>query len=148
PGATPITGAGLERETQPGGKPGLEQSGAAFAAVAPSSATERNGRARRGCIKGLPGQFFGSRGAGPFRSAHGTTDQRRPRWSRRPDMEDREIRTALDRHWAASDANDFEEEHRIYREDAVLEYPQSGERVRGRLQIQLSRTAQPNRKRF
>jgi hypothetical protein len=37
-------------------------------------------------------------------------------------MEDREIRAALDRHWAASDANDFEAEHQIYREDAVLEY--------------------------
>ncbi len=47
-------------------------------------------------------------------------------------MEDREIRAALDRHWAASDANDFEVEHQIYREDAVLEYPQSGERLRGR----------------
>ena len=42
-------------------------------------------------------------------------------------MEDREIRAALDRHWAASDANDLEGEHQIYREDAVLEYPQSGE---------------------
>ena len=39
---------------------------------------------------------------------------------------------ALDLHWAASDANDFDAEHRIYREDAVLEYPQSGERIRGR----------------
>jgi ketosteroid isomerase-like protein len=47
-------------------------------------------------------------------------------------MEDREVRAALDRHWAASDANDFEAEHQIYREDAVLEYPQSGERIRGR----------------
>jgi len=47
-------------------------------------------------------------------------------------MEDRQIRAALDRHWAASDANDFEAEHQIYREDAVLEYPQSGERIRGR----------------
>ena len=47
-------------------------------------------------------------------------------------MEDREIRAALDRHWAASDANDLEGEHQIYREDAVLEYPQSGERIRGR----------------
>ena len=47
-------------------------------------------------------------------------------------MEDREIRADLDRHWAASDANDFETEHQIYREDAVLEYPQSGERIRGR----------------
>ena len=50
-------------------------------------------------------------------------------------MDDREIRAALDRHWAASDANDFEAEHRIYREDAVLEYPQSGERIRGRHNI-------------
>ena len=63
-------------------------------------------------------------------------------------MEDRGIRAALDHHWAASDANDFEGEHQIYREDAVLDYPQSGERIRGRRQIQLSRTAQPNQKRF
>ena len=63
-------------------------------------------------------------------------------------MEDREIRAALDRHWAASDANDFEAEHQIYREDAVLEYPQSGERICGRRNVQASRAAQPNRKRF
>jgi hypothetical protein len=44
-------------------------------------------------------------------------------------MEDQEIRAALDRHWAASDASDFEAEHQIYQEDAVLEYPQSGERI-------------------
>lgn len=58
------------------------------------------------------------------------------------------IRAALDRHWAASDANDFATEHQIYRQDAVLEYPQSGERIRGRAGIQASRTAQPNFKRF
>ncbi len=63
-------------------------------------------------------------------------------------MDDPEIRAALDRHWAASDANEFEAEHRIYREDAVLEYPQSGERIRGRGKIQASRAAQPNQKRF
>ena len=63
-------------------------------------------------------------------------------------MEDREIRAALDLHWAASDANDFEVEHQIYREDAVLEYPQSGERMRGRRNIQASRFAQPSKKRF
>src|SRR3954468_1159563 len=68
--------------------------------------------------------------------------------SRRLDMEDREIRAALDRHWAASDANDLEEEHEIYRDDAVLEYPQSGERIRGWRQIQASRFAQPSTKRF
>ena len=63
-------------------------------------------------------------------------------------MGDHDIRAALDRHWAASDTNDFEAEHQIYREDAVLEYPQSGERIRGRLNIQTTRTIQPNRKRF
>ena len=62
--------------------------------------------------------------------------------------DDRTIRAALDRHWAASDANDFETEHDIYRDDAVLEYPQSGERIRGRRNIQASRFAQPNKKRF
>jgi len=63
-------------------------------------------------------------------------------------MDDREIRALLDRHWAASDANDLEAEHEIYRDDAVLEYPQSGERIRGRLNVQRARAAQPNRKRF
>jgi SnoaL-like domain len=63
-------------------------------------------------------------------------------------MRDQQIRAALDQHWAASDANDFETEHRIYHEDAVLEYPQSGERIRGRLNIQITRSIQPNNKRF
>ena len=38
-------------------------------------------------------------------------------------VRDQEILAALNQHWAASDANDFETEHRIYHEDAVLEYP-------------------------
>jgi len=62
--------------------------------------------------------------------------------------EDQNIRAALDRHWAASDASDFEAEHEIYHDDAVLEYPQSGERIRGRHNIQASRFTQPNKKRF
>ena len=63
-------------------------------------------------------------------------------------MGEQEIRAALDRHWAASDASDFETEHSIYRDDAVLEYPQSGERIRGRANIQLTRSKQPSTKRF
>jgi SnoaL-like domain len=63
-------------------------------------------------------------------------------------MDEHGIRDALDRHWAASDASDFDVEHEIYRDDAVLEYPQSGERLRGRHNIQASRAAQPNTKRF
>jgi ketosteroid isomerase-like protein len=63
-------------------------------------------------------------------------------------MSAQDIQTALDRHWAASDASDFETEHLIYHEDAVLEYPQSGERINGRSNIQTTRARQPNRKRF
>jgi ketosteroid isomerase-like protein len=63
-------------------------------------------------------------------------------------MRDHELRTALQRHWAASDSDDFAAEHEIYEDDAVLEYPQSGERIRGRRGIQESRMAQPNKKRF
>ena len=63
-------------------------------------------------------------------------------------VDEQEIRQALDRHWAASDVNDFDAEHDIYWEDALLEYPQSGERIRGRRNIQASRAAQPNSKRF
>ena len=61
---------------------------------------------------------------------------------------DPEIRAALDQHWAASDASDFETEHLIYHEDAVLDYPQSGERTRGRRNIQGQRASQPSKKRF
>jgi SnoaL-like domain len=63
-------------------------------------------------------------------------------------MGDDDVRVALHRHWAASDANDFAAEHEIYRADAILEYPQSGERIRGRANIEASRIAQPSRKRF
>lgn len=63
-------------------------------------------------------------------------------------MQDEDVRAALLRHWEASDANDFVAEHEIYADHAVLEYPQSGERMRGAQAIQASRTAQPNNKRF
>jgi hypothetical protein len=63
-------------------------------------------------------------------------------------MNDPAVRAALEHHWQASDANDFDAEHEIYRDDAVLHYPQSGERICGRRNIQESRFLQPNRKRF
>jgi len=63
-------------------------------------------------------------------------------------MDDRALQVELKRHWDASDAGDFKVEHEIYREDAVLDYPQSGERIRGRQNIQESRFVQPNKKRF
>ena len=63
-------------------------------------------------------------------------------------MRDDDLQAALRRHWTASDANDFATEHQIYCDDAILDYPQSGERIRGRHNIQASRTAQPNTKHF
>jgi SnoaL-like domain len=63
-------------------------------------------------------------------------------------MDDRARLAALQRHWDASDASDFDVEHEIYCEDAVLDYPQSGERIRGRRNIQESRFVQPSKKRF
>ena len=63
-------------------------------------------------------------------------------------MDDQVMRAALERHWAASDAGDFDAEHDIYRDDAVLDYPQSGERICGRRNIRESRFLQPNKKRF
>jgi hypothetical protein len=63
-------------------------------------------------------------------------------------MDDQAVRRTLERHWEASDAGDFGAEHEIYHEDALLVYPQSGERIRGRHNIQESRRLQPNKKRF
>jgi hypothetical protein len=63
-------------------------------------------------------------------------------------MDDDTVREALEQHWKASDESDFDAEHEIYHDDAVLDYPQSGERIRGRKNIQESRRLQPNRKRF
>ena len=63
-------------------------------------------------------------------------------------MRDQEIRDALNQHWSASNSGDFATEHDIYLDDAVLDYPQSRERILGRHNIQLTRTLQPNKKRF
>ena len=63
-------------------------------------------------------------------------------------MDDQMMIAALQLHWNASDAGDFATEHAIYHEDAVLDYPQSGERIRGRRNIRESRYVQPSKKRF
>jgi hypothetical protein len=63
-------------------------------------------------------------------------------------MDDHVTLATLQQHWTTSDTGDFEAEHAIYREDAVLDYPQSGERIRGRHNIRESRHVQPSKKRF
>jgi len=56
-----------------------------------------------------------------------------------------DIRAALDRHWAASAAGDQEAEHAIYHDDAVCEYPQSGEVIHGRRNLQALRSHHPGK---
>lgn len=63
-------------------------------------------------------------------------------------MADQDNRAALDRHWAASEAGDYEVEHDLYEDDAVLEYPQSRERFRGRRNIQAARAGHPAKRHF
>jgi ketosteroid isomerase-like protein len=63
-------------------------------------------------------------------------------------MGDQETRAALDRHWAASAAGDQDAEHEIYHDDVVVDYPQSGERIRGRDNLQALRSNHPARLEF
>ncbi len=60
-------------------------------------------------------------------------------------MREEQIRKALDTHWQASAAGDVELEHDIYAADAVCEYPQSGERILGRSNLQALRSHHPGK---
>ena len=57
-------------------------------------------------------------------------------------------RAALEEHWDASERGDTEVEHDIYAVDAILDYPQSGERFRGRAAIAAQRGAHPADRHF
>ncbi len=52
---------------------------------------------------------------------------------------------SLNAHWRASSSGDLEAEHAIYAEDAVCEYPQSGERIVGRSNLQALRGHHPGK---
>ena len=54
-----------------------------------------------------------------------------------------EIREALNRHWQASAAGNAEAEHDIYDDAAICDYPQSGERILGRANLQALRSHHP-----
>jgi hypothetical protein len=55
-------------------------------------------------------------------------------------MEAKQIREALNGHWHASAIGDINAEHDIYEEDAICDYPQSGERILGRSNLQALRS--------
>ncbi|MET7403240.1 nuclear transport factor 2 family protein [Dactylosporangium sp. NPDC005572] len=57
-------------------------------------------------------------------------------------------RAAIEEHWRASESGENEAEHAIYAEDAILDYPQSGERFRGRATILAQRGGHPAERHF
>jgi len=61
---------------------------------------------------------------------------------------DARTRSRLEQHWEASDRGDSDTEHAIYAADAILDYPQSGERFRGRSKIQAQRGGHPAERHF
>jgi len=63
---------------------------------------------------------------------------------------DRDARTRaqLEQHWKASDLGDSDTENAIYATDAILDYPQSGERYRGRSKIRAQRDGHPAERHF
>jgi SnoaL-like domain len=58
------------------------------------------------------------------------------------------IRARIQQHWEASERGEIEAEHAIYAADAILDYPQSGERFRGRASIQAQRGGHPADRHF
>ena len=60
-------------------------------------------------------------------------------------MGEREIQAVLNQHWAASASGDLNAEHEIYADDAVCDYPQSGERILGRRNLQALRSHHPGK---
>src|SRR3954447_15307902 len=59
-----------------------------------------------------------------------------------------DIRARLQQHWEASERGDVDAEHAVYAADAILDYPQSGERFRGRSRIQAQRGGHPAERHF
>jgi hypothetical protein len=57
-------------------------------------------------------------------------------------------RASIEEHWRASENGDIDTEHAIYAEDAILDYPQSGERFRGRTKIAAQRGGHPAERHF
>ena len=58
------------------------------------------------------------------------------------------MRGAVEEYWLASERGDIEAEHAIYATEAILDYPQSGERFRGRAAISAQRGGHPADRHF
>jgi hypothetical protein len=61
---------------------------------------------------------------------------------------DETTRARIEQHWTASEAGDIVTEHAIYAVNAILDYPQSGERFGGRSTIEAQRGGHPAERHF
>jgi hypothetical protein len=61
---------------------------------------------------------------------------------------DAQVRARITEHWRASEQGDSTAEHAIYAADAILDYPQSGERFRSRKTIAAQRGGHPAERHF
>jgi hypothetical protein len=60
-------------------------------------------------------------------------------------MQEEQIRQALNAHWQASASGNLNAEHDIYADDTICDYPQSGERILGRSNLQALRGHHPGK---
>ena len=60
-------------------------------------------------------------------------------------VQEAQILTALNAHWHASAIGNADAEHDIYEDDAICDYPQSGEQIVGRSNLQALRSHHPGK---
>jgi hypothetical protein len=63
-------------------------------------------------------------------------------------MDEQMIRSTLERHWTLVGGGDPNKENDIYHNDAIIDLPQSGERIQGRTNLQISRAVNPSRRKY
>jgi SnoaL-like domain len=62
--------------------------------------------------------------------------------------DNQEIRATLDHYWEATVARDIERSHKIYHNDVIVEFPQSGERISSKHNIYELRAHYPTKLSF
>jgi hypothetical protein len=73
------------------------------------------------------------------------SEAKKPNRTLEQPMQEEQIREALNAHWQASADGDANAEHDIYEDDAICDYPQSGERILGRRNLQALRSHHPGK---
>ncbi len=99
----------------------------------------------RRCVKASVGPFRYNRIPTSERHGQERVNGMEAKPATEQSAQERQIRAALDEHWRASASGDVEAEHDIYEDDSICDYPQSGERILGRRNLQALRSHHPGR---